>query len=118
MPEAKRYVVDSIKICKPVAEMANCHRMSGGTLEKLRAAVGKLDDLQEKVFLKTQKALNSAFAVLECARAVKEAFQRWQQAAEAGKPNATEDLEDTVTEFERSVSALESACKKHSIIIT
>lgn len=115
-PEAKQYVLDSIEKCREALSALDSAGDSSldGHKKAIEEVAELLEGLKEKVFLKTKKAMQPAFLVLEASRAVAD---HAEEIADADEDTLAEFAE-AVGQLKSSATGLEGASKSHSVIVT
>ncbi len=110
-PEAKQYVLESIENCRK-----SIAAISSGDLDAQKKVLEEvaqvLEGLQEKVFLKTKKAVAPTFQVKESSEAVAE------RAEDLSDDDAVRELKDMVGQLKDNVATLQAASKTQSVIVT
>ena len=115
-PESKQNVLDSIERCREA--LSSLESADNPDLDdskkSIEDAVGSLESLKEKVFLKTKKAMTPAYLVLESSQTVAD----FAEEVSGGDDGAVDELGEAVSQLKDNVAKLQSASKQHSVIVT
>jgi beta-phosphoglucomutase-like phosphatase (HAD superfamily) len=113
-PEAKQYLLDSIEQCREALSLIASASDLDAQKKTIENVVQLLEGLKEKVFFKTKKAMSPAFLLLEASKAMADQAD----AATGSDEDALEEFREAVDKLKESASALESASKTQSVIVT
>ncbi|MBI5115731.1 hypothetical protein HZA56_04610 [Candidatus Poribacteria bacterium] len=113
-PEAKQYLLDSIEQCRESLSLVVSASDLEAQKKTIENVVQLLEGLKEKVFFKTKKAMSPAFLMLEASKTMADQAD----AASGGDEDALKEFRDAVDKLKESATALESASKTQSVIVT
>ncbi len=115
-PEAKQYVLDSIEKCREALSALDSVDDSNldGHKKAIEEVAELLEGLKEKVFLKTKKAMQPAFLVLEASQAIADQAEELSDADDDG----IREFGEAVNQLTENAAKLQGASKKHSLIVT
>jgi hypothetical protein len=114
--EAKQYLLDGIENCrKTLSALASAGNSSLDAQKKsIEESVELLEGLQEKVFLKTKKAVAPTYQVFETSGSVAERAEELG----GGDEDAIREFKDAVGQLKDTVASLQAASKTQSVIVT
>jgi hypothetical protein len=114
--EAKQYLLDSIENCRKAISAVEAAGGSGLEAHKkaIEEAIQLLESLQEKVFLKTKKAVGPTFQVKETSEAVADKADELG----GGDEDAVQEFKDAVGQIKDHVATLQAQSKTQSVIVT
>jgi hypothetical protein len=115
-PEAKQYLLDSIENCrKSIAAVEAADNSNLDAQKKtIEEAVQLLEGLQEKVFLKTKKAVGPTFQVKETSEAVADKADELDGADD----DTMQEFKESVGQLKDHIATLQAQSKTQSVIVT
>jgi hypothetical protein len=115
-PEAKQYVLESIENSRKAISAIEAVGNSSLDAQRkaIEGAIQLLEGLQEKVFLKTKKAVGPTFQVKETSEMVADKADELDEADD----DSVQEFKESVSQLKDHIATLQAQSKTQSVIVT
>jgi hypothetical protein len=118
MSEGRQYLVNTLEICQRVLDQIKPSPETEKFLNQIKEAGDKLEDLKDKIYLKTKKGINDAYLILEAAKSLETKIDECKSLSAEKSKELLEELETDVDAFASDVETLEGSAKSRTVVIT